>query len=139
MRTTLEAIGAGFGRTGTMSLNVVLEELGFGACYHMSEVFSPPPYLIQASPQDGATGVSRSTNTRVTFSEAIDLATINGSTFQLHFYDFLCDRSTATCTLYSYQIPATVRKDPTDTTGRTYLLGPYDATSTLLSATGGTG
>jgi Sulfotransferase domain len=32
-------IGAGFGRTGTMSLKVALEELGFGPCYHMSEVF----------------------------------------------------------------------------------------------------
>jgi hypothetical protein len=35
----LEVIGAGFGRTGTMSLKVALEELGFGPCYHMREVF----------------------------------------------------------------------------------------------------
>ena len=37
---TLEIIGAGFGRTGTMSLKVALEELGFGPCYHMTEVFA---------------------------------------------------------------------------------------------------
>ena len=37
---TLEVIGAGFGRTGTMSLKVALEELGFGPCYHMTEVFA---------------------------------------------------------------------------------------------------
>jgi Sulfotransferase domain len=30
---TLEVIGAGFGKTGTMSLKVALEELGFGPCY----------------------------------------------------------------------------------------------------------
>jgi hypothetical protein len=34
----LQVIGAGLGRTGTMSLKLALEELGFGPCYHMSEV-----------------------------------------------------------------------------------------------------
>lgn len=34
----LEFIGAGFGRTGTMSLKVALEILGFGPCHHMMEV-----------------------------------------------------------------------------------------------------
>jgi hypothetical protein len=34
----LKVIGAGLGRTGTMSLKLALEELGFGPCYHMSEV-----------------------------------------------------------------------------------------------------
>jgi hypothetical protein len=42
---TLEVIGAGFGRTGTMSLKVALEELGFGPCYHMSEVFEHPEHI----------------------------------------------------------------------------------------------
>ncbi len=36
---SLEVIGAGFGRTGTMSLKVALEELGFSPCYHMIELF----------------------------------------------------------------------------------------------------
>lgn len=35
----LQVIGAGFGRTGTVSLKVALEALGFAPCYHMSEVF----------------------------------------------------------------------------------------------------
>jgi hypothetical protein len=42
---TLEVIGAGFGRTGTLSLKVALEELGFGPCYHMSEVFTHPEHV----------------------------------------------------------------------------------------------
>ena len=35
---TLEIIGAGFGRTGTMAMKLALETLGFGPCYHMMEV-----------------------------------------------------------------------------------------------------
>ena len=35
----LKVIGAGFGRTGTLSMKVAIEELGFGPCYHMTEVF----------------------------------------------------------------------------------------------------
>ena len=41
----LEVIGAGFGRTGTMSLKVALETLGLGPCYHMSEVFANPQHV----------------------------------------------------------------------------------------------
>ena len=36
----LEVIGAGLGRTATFSLKFALEHLGFGPCYHMSEVFA---------------------------------------------------------------------------------------------------
>ena len=39
---TLQVIGAGFGRTGTLSLKLALERLGFGPCYHMVEVFRNP-------------------------------------------------------------------------------------------------
>lgn len=35
----LEVIGAGFGRTGTQSLKIALEMLGFGRCHHMVEAF----------------------------------------------------------------------------------------------------
>lgn len=38
----MQVIGAGFGRTGTMSLKLALEELGFAPCYHMYEVFAHP-------------------------------------------------------------------------------------------------
>jgi hypothetical protein len=36
---SLEIIGAGIGRTGTLSLKMALEHLGFGPCHHMAEVF----------------------------------------------------------------------------------------------------
>jgi len=39
---TLAVIGAGFGRTGTSSLKLALEQLGFGPCFHMSEFFKEP-------------------------------------------------------------------------------------------------
>lgn len=39
----LDVIGAGFGRTGTLSLKLALEQLGFNPCYHMSEVAAPRP------------------------------------------------------------------------------------------------
>ena len=35
-------IGAGMGRTGTASLKRALEEIGFGPCHHMEEVFGYP-------------------------------------------------------------------------------------------------
>ena len=38
----LEVIGAGFGRTGTLSLKTALEMLGFGPCHHMIEVIANP-------------------------------------------------------------------------------------------------
>ncbi|HZO76001.1 MAG TPA: sulfotransferase [Ktedonobacteraceae bacterium] len=41
----LKIIGAGFGRTGTLSLKAALEELGFGPCYHMVEVLKNPANL----------------------------------------------------------------------------------------------
>jgi hypothetical protein len=40
----VKVIGAGFGRTGTMSLKVALETLGFDPCYHMTEVFAHPEH-----------------------------------------------------------------------------------------------
>jgi len=38
----LQIIGAGFGRTGTASLQRALEILGFGPCYHMFEIRKQP-------------------------------------------------------------------------------------------------
>ena len=42
---SLEIIGAGFGRTGTMSLKLALEVLGFERCYHMTDVIKGPPKI----------------------------------------------------------------------------------------------
>ncbi len=41
----LEVIGAGFGRTGTTSLKLALERLGFAPCHHMGEVMAHPEQL----------------------------------------------------------------------------------------------
>ncbi len=48
----LKLIGAGLGRTGTLSLKLALEHLGFGPCYHMTEIFMHPehaPGWVQAA------------------------------------------------------------------------------------------
>jgi len=38
----MKIIGAGFGRTGTSSVKVALDDLGFGPCHHMTELFNQP-------------------------------------------------------------------------------------------------
>jgi hypothetical protein len=48
----IQVIGAGLGRTGTLSLKTALEELGFAKCYHPLEVFAS---LDQARTWDAAT------------------------------------------------------------------------------------
>lgn len=42
---SLKVVGAGFGRTGTLSLKNALEKLGLGPCYHMAEVFPRPDHI----------------------------------------------------------------------------------------------
>ena len=41
----MKVIGAGFGRTGTMSLKAALERLGFGPCFHMIDLIRDPTPL----------------------------------------------------------------------------------------------
>jgi len=53
---TLKVIGSGLGRTGTMSLKLALEQLGFGPCHHMVEVFMNPqtvPLWVQGGKGPG--------------------------------------------------------------------------------------
>jgi Sulfotransferase domain len=50
----LQVIGSGFGRTGTSSLKIALEILGFGPCHHMDEVLADPSQV--ALWQDFAAG-----------------------------------------------------------------------------------
>jgi hypothetical protein len=38
----LKVIGSGFGRTGTMSTKMALEQLGLGPCHHMTQVMADP-------------------------------------------------------------------------------------------------
>jgi hypothetical protein len=42
---SIQVIGAGFGRTGTASLKVALEQLGYAKCYHMFEVMGHPEHV----------------------------------------------------------------------------------------------
>lgn len=42
---TLRIVGAGIGRTGTNSLQVALQQLLDGRCYHMVEVFGHPEHV----------------------------------------------------------------------------------------------
>jgi hypothetical protein len=42
---TLRVVGAGVGRTGTLSLKAALEQLLDGPCYHMLEVFGHPEHV----------------------------------------------------------------------------------------------
>jgi len=44
---SLRVIGAGFGRTGTLSLKRALEKLGFGPTYHMQEVMRRPSHVAK--------------------------------------------------------------------------------------------
>jgi len=45
MALKVKVVGAGFGRTGTLSLKSALEKLGCGPCYHMMEVFPRPEHV----------------------------------------------------------------------------------------------
>ena len=54
---TLQVIGVGFGRTGTMSLKVALEHLGFAPCEHMINLIQNPeriPLWLEAARQKAA-------------------------------------------------------------------------------------
>lgn len=41
----MDVIGAGFGRTGTLSFKVALEQLGFAPCYHMEDTVTAAGHL----------------------------------------------------------------------------------------------
>ncbi|MQA87867.1 MAG: sulfotransferase family protein [Streptosporangiales bacterium] len=43
----MKVIGAGFHRTGTLSLKAALERLGFGPCYHMFELMRRPEHAAR--------------------------------------------------------------------------------------------
>ena len=53
---SIKVIGAGFGRTGTLSLKVALEDLGLAKCYHMTEVLAHLDHAVVWD--DAAQGVS---------------------------------------------------------------------------------
>jgi hypothetical protein len=50
----MKLIGAGFGRTGTMSLKAAIERIGYGPCFHMIDLIGDPKPLPHW--QDAAAG-----------------------------------------------------------------------------------
>ena len=54
---SLQVIGTGQGRTGTASLKLALEQLGFGKCYHMFELFHHPENLVYFQKADSGAPV----------------------------------------------------------------------------------
>ena len=81
----IEVIGAGLGRTGTLSLKAALEELGFAKCYHMVEVFARrtprgPGMPRCAASQSIGTGSSLATGRPSTYRPACSTASFSRST-----------------------------------------------------------
>lgn len=76
------------------------------------------PTVSSVSPSDGKTGVLRSTNVTVTFSEAIDSATLSSSTFSL----------VKSGTTTSISATRTLSSD-----GKTVTLNPYGSSTTNLA------
>jgi hypothetical protein len=89
-------------------------------CEGGSAVTSP---TVTVSPQDGAVGVSRMTNVKVTYLEA---TTLSGDTFKLYPYDTF-DSNCPSC---SPSIPATV----TGVGGNSFVLDPYGSEDKRLDA-----
>jgi len=51
----LKIVGSGLGRTGTKAMKTALEQLGFGPCHHMVEVFAHPESVqLWVAAADGA-------------------------------------------------------------------------------------
>src|SRR3982751_494338 len=49
--SAMRVIGAGFGRTGTLSFKRALEDLGFGPTYHMQEAMRRPSHMDRWLPR----------------------------------------------------------------------------------------
>src|SRR5271165_903250 len=85
---SLRLIGAGLGRTGTLSLKLALEHLGFGPCYHMTELFMHPehaPGWVRA-----ADGHADWESIFAGYTSTVDYP---GCTFWQEFHDRVRDRS----------------------------------------------
>ncbi|HEY1688355.1 MAG TPA: sulfotransferase [Solirubrobacteraceae bacterium] len=68
----MQVIGAGFGRTGTMSLKVALEELGAGPCLHSLEGLASSRYTAPEPALVAAAGPSTTYWERLAKGERID-------------------------------------------------------------------
>ena len=70
----LEVVGLGLGRTGTLSLKLALEQLGFGKCYHMDSLLDQPQDIVHWKELDtaGRTDLDRLFST---YRAAVDFPT----------------------------------------------------------------
>ena len=81
----LKVIGAGFGRTGTLSLKLALERLGFDKCYHMMEMPLVPHHIEQW--RSAAAGEKIDWETLfVGYQAAVDWPSCNFWRQQLHVF-----------------------------------------------------
>lgn len=93
----LQVIGAGLGRTGTLTLKTALERLGFGPCHHMVEVLANPGQMPFWN--------------RAARGEAVDWEEVYGSYNATvdwpgcHFYAQLADRYPQAKVILSHRDP----------------------------------
>ena len=72
-KNDLKVIGAGFGRTGTTSLQKALEILGVGPCYHLNEIIDGPDEQVQVCFEMGLVDVpDRTDQNRRTRTDGFD-------------------------------------------------------------------
>ncbi|MDH5674077.1 MAG: sulfotransferase family protein [Myxococcales bacterium] len=105
--STLKIIGAGFGRTGTLSLKLALEQLGFGPCYHMFEVFQNPGHAELWS-RAGDGDIEAAEQALAGFQSAVDWPAI-------HFWRQLAERHPEAKVLLSVREPARWFKSANET------------------------
>ncbi len=104
----LQVIGAGLGRTGTLSLKTALEMLGFGPCHHMMEVFADADRQIPLW-------------NRVADGEAVDWEEIFGDFLaavdwpSCHYYAELAERYPEAKVVLSLRDPESWYKSMTET------------------------
>jgi hypothetical protein len=79
----LKVIGAGLGRTGTLSLKFALEQIGFGPCYHMTEVMLNPE-----APAHWVRAANGDPNWETTFNGFIATVDFPGCTFWRELAEF---------------------------------------------------
>jgi hypothetical protein len=86
MSMPLKIIGAGLGRTGTLSLKFALEQLGFGPCYHMSEALLNPQ-----APELWLRAVNGNPDWEATFNGFASTVDFPGCTFWRQLADYYPD------------------------------------------------
>ena len=69
-KAPIQVLGTGFGRTGTYSLKLALEQLGFGPCHHMIELARKPSEISHW--QSALSGQANWQNVFQNYQSAVD-------------------------------------------------------------------